>query len=71
MPLKSKNVIYLYKTMKMAGSGRKVKYTEQEAFIIKAAVAVWETGNPMRNNSTHDFLIYQFGHECEADKKEW
>ena len=35
VPLKYTNVMYLRKTTKAAGSGRKVKYAVQEAFIIK------------------------------------
>ena len=52
----------------MFGSDIKMKYADQEAFIIKAIVAGWDTGNPISNSCSYNFLIYRFGHECEADQ---
>ena len=65
------NITYLLQTTKTVGSGRKVKYLEQEEFIIKNVVSRWETGKPLSKSAAYDLLISEFGHENETDRTEW
>jgi hypothetical protein len=65
------NVTYLLQTTKTVGSGRKVKYPEQEDFLIASVLSGWETGNPLSKSAAYDLLISEFGHESEADRTEW
>ena len=48
-----------------------MKYPEQESFIIKKVIEMWETGNPLSKSSAYNILIAEFGHENEADQTEW
>lgn len=68
---KSANVTYIRKDTKTVGSGRKVKYPEQETCVIEAVVYAWETGNPMSKSAVYDFLLSKFAHENEADQTEF
>ena len=68
---KNLSVTYLSKTTKSVGSGRKIKYEEQETFIVEAIVVGWETGNPLSKNGAYDLLLCKFGHEHENDRTEW
>lgn len=68
---KSDNITYLLQTTKTVGSGRKVKYTQQEEFLISTVVMKWETGNPLSKSAAYDLLISTFGHEQEAERTEW
>jgi hypothetical protein len=63
-------VIYLRKDSKTSESGRKLKYEEEEVFIMQQVIERWETGNPL-SKSAYDILIVKFGHETEADRIEW
>ena len=65
--LKADNITYLLKTTKTAGSGRNVKYQEQETFVVEVVVYGWETGNLLSKSVVYDMLISKFGHENEAD----
>ena len=67
----SENITYVLKSTKTVGSGRKVKYQEQEKFIVEMVVLKWKTGNPLRKQAAYDLLICEFGHENEADQSEW
>lgn len=65
---KSKNTIYIRKKTKSIGSGRKVKYQEEELYIVSQVVIGWETGNPLSKSVAYDTIISKFGHE---DENEW
>ena len=54
---------YILQTTKTVGSGRKVKYPEQEEFVIANVVLIWETGNPLSKAAAYDLLISEFGHD--------
>ena len=69
--LKSRNITYILKTTKTVGSGRKLKYQEQETFIVQSVLTGWETGNPLSKSTAYDVLISKFGHENETDRTEW
>lgn len=71
LSIHDKTVVYMRKDSKTAGSGRKVKYQEQEEFIIAHVVEQWETGNPISKSSAYNILISKFGHESENDRTEW
>lgn len=68
---KSDNITYILQTTKTVGSGRKVKYPEQEKFLITNVVQRWETGNPLSRAAAYDLLISEFGHELETDRTKW
>ncbi len=56
--------------MKTVGSGRKIKYQEQESFIIREVTSAWEQGNPLSKGRCYDILISNFGNDdCEWVKK--
>ena len=48
----------------MNGYGKKVKYVDQEYFIIKAVVTGLGTGNTIRNTYSYGCLVYRLGHKC-------
>jgi len=58
--LKDQQVKYLRKTTKTVGSGRKVKYEEQENFIVEAVVMSWETGKPCTKSDCYNLLMRKF-----------
>ena len=66
-----KSIVYIRKDSKTAGSGRKVKYQEQEEFIISHVIEQWETGNPLCKSSAYNILISKFGHASENYRTEW
>ena len=66
-----KKVVDIRKYSKTAGSGRKVKYQEQEEFIIAHIVEQWETGNPISKSSPYNILISKFGHKSENERTDW
>lgn len=68
---KQSDVTYLLKTTKSVGSGRKVKYDEEEKFIIESVVMGWETGNPLSKGCAYNVLIAKFGHSAEDEQTEW
>ena len=67
----SKDVIYLCQSTKTAGSGRNIKYHQEEEFIIEQVVVRWETGNPLCKSSAYDLLLHKFGHENIDERTEW
>jgi hypothetical protein len=64
-------VTYLASSTKTVGSGRKVKYAEQETFVVEMIVLKWETGDPLSKQALYNLLISKFGHENESDQTEW
>jgi len=66
-----KSIVYIRKDSKTAGSGRKVKYQEQEEFIITPLIKQWETGNSLCKSSAYNILISKFGHASENYRTEW
>jgi hypothetical protein len=58
---KTADIVYVTKKSKMIGSGRNVKYQDEEAFIIDAIVSAWETGNPLSRSRCYDILISKYG----------
>jgi len=64
----SKHVKYMLKSTKSVGCGRKVKYGEQEEFIVEAVVIAWETGKPLSKSDCYNILIHQFGHTEETEQ---
>ena len=67
----SKSVTYIHKKAITIGSGKKVRYEEQENFIINIVVTRWETGNPLSKLAAYNLLISEFGHEKEKDQTEF
>jgi hypothetical protein len=56
-----KGFVYITKSVKTIGSGRKVKYPEEEEFIRNAISKAWETGNPLSRVRSYDLLASEFG----------
>ena len=65
------SVVYLQKDTKTAGSGQKVKFKEQEVFVVETVCWVWETGNPTSKGALYNLKISEFGHEHEADRNKF
>ena len=65
------NMTYILQTTKTVGSGRKVKYPDQEECLIANVVLRWETGNPLSEAAAYDLLISEFVHENETERTEW
>ena len=55
------DIVYVTKAAKTVGSGRKIKYPEEEAFLQNAIAYAWETGNPMSRARCYDLLASEFG----------
>ena len=67
----SDSLVYITKSCKSSGTGRKTKYPLQVAFLVDSVVKAWECGNPMSKSVLYDALISEFGHDEEANRSEW
>jgi hypothetical protein len=56
-----KGFVYTTESVKTIGSGRKLKYPEEEEFIRNAISKAWETGNPLSRVRCYDLLASKFG----------
>jgi hypothetical protein len=68
---RSDMITYLASSTKTVGSGRKVKYAEQETFVVETIVLKSETENLLSKQALYYLLISKFVHENEADQTEW
>lgn len=56
----STSVIYIPDYARSVGdSGKKVKYKEQEDFVIQKIRSGWETGNPLTRSACYSLLIHE------------